>query len=190
MRIGIFGGSFDPIHNGHAMVANYASQWLGLDEVWLMVSPLNPLKSGSRPAADFHRLAMARLVAEDCRGVKVSDFEFSRPVPSYTYSTLCALRTQYPENSFSLIIGSDNWLDFSRWRDHEKIIEEFGLYIYLRPDYPIEASLPENVRLMRNAPQAQISSTFVREAVKVGRNLNFFLPLKVFEYIMKNNLYR
>ena len=109
MRIGIYSGSFDPIHTNHAMVANYCAQWGGVDEVWLMVSRLNPLKEGSHPIEDLHRLHMVKLVAEMCRNVKASDFELGLPQPSYTYVTLCRLREQYPEHEFVLIVGSDNW---------------------------------------------------------------------------------
>ncbi len=191
MKIGIFSGSFDPIHMGHAMIANYASQWLDLDEVWILVSPLNPLKEGSLPAPDTDRLAMASLVASECQRVKISDFEFSLPVPSYTYRTLSCLREKYKEHRFSLIIGSDNWLRFGQWRDSDRIIAEFQVYIYPRPGYDVEkSSLPETVRLMEEAPQALISSSFVRTSVKERKNLNYFLPREVFEYILKNNLYK
>lgn len=190
MKIGVFGGSFDPVHSGHAMVAQYASQWLDLDEVWLMVSPLNPLKQGSLPAPDADRLAMARLVADRCTRVKVSDFEFALPIPSYTARTLEILRESFPEHEFVLLIGSDNWLEFQKWRDYEKIISDFRIIIYPRPGYDVEsASLPKGVSLAAEAPQVVMSSSFVRKSVKEGKNLNFFLPPEVFEYIKTNNLY-
>lgn len=188
MRIGVFSGSFDPVHTGHAMIANYASQWLGFDEVWLMVSPRNPLKHDSC-APDSCRLEMASIVASGCRNVKVSDFEFSLPLPSYTYHTLSLLRESYPENEFCLIIGSDNWVDFHRWRDHDRIIREFRIFIYERPGYPLSSILPAGVERIDGAPLAFISSTFVRNALKEGRNLNYFLPPGVFEYISQHKLY-
>ena len=191
MRIGIFGGSFNPVHTGHAMIANYAAQWLDLDEVWLMVSPENPLKAGWDYASEQHRLAMAAMVADDCAGVRASDFEFSLPRPSYTFLTLQRLREQWPEHEFALIIGSDNWLVFDRWREHERILQNHRVWIYPRPGYEVDAaSLPAGVQLMADAPQALISSTMVREGVKKGKNLNFFVPVKVFDYIQQHNLYR
>ena len=142
MRIGVYCGSFDPIHTGHAMVANYLAQYGGLDEVWLMVSRHNPLKVGRDPASEPHRLAMVKFVAEGCSRVVASDFEFSLPVPSYTYVTLCRLRERFPQHKFVLIIGSDNWHNFNRWRDSESILREFGLIVYPRPGYdlPVEPS--------------------------------------------------
>lgn len=190
MKIGVFGGSFDPIHSGHAMVANYAAQWLGLDEVWLMVSPLNPLKQGSLPASDNHRLRMAETVAQKCTGVKASDFEFSLPKPSYTARTLQELQKTYPQHEFSLIIGSDNWLEFDKWRDTDNILSNFKIIIYPRPGYDIvDNTLPDGVTLAEEAPQALISSSFLRKSVKEGKNLNFFLPPEVFEYIKDKKLY-
>lgn len=191
MKIGIFGGSFDPIHSGHAIIANYASQWMGLDEVWLMVSPQNPLKQDSDLSPEEMRCEMAELVAEDCSDVKVSRFEMTLPRPSYSYRTLTLLKEVYPHDEFTLIIGSDNWQEFGRWRDNEKIIEEFEILIYPRPGYDIDASaLPAGVRIMDEAPQVFISSTFVRQSVKEGKNVNFFIPPRVYEYIRKHNLYR
>jgi len=191
MRIGIFSGSFDPIHTGHAMIANFAAQWLGLDEVWIMVSPLNPLKKGSLPAPDTARMEMASIVASGCNKVRASGFECSLPVPSYTYRTLTSIKDAYPEHEFSLIIGSDNWLRFSQWRDSDRIKSEFEIFIYPRPGYEVDIdTLPAGVSLMTEAPQALISSSFVRESVKEGKNLNYFLPPEVFDYIIKNNLYR
>lgn len=189
MKIGIYSGSFDPIHTGHAMVANYCAQWGGLDEVWLMVSRLNPLKEGMKPADDLHRLKMAKLVAEECQGVKASGFELSLPLPSYTYVTLCKLREKFPEHEFHLIIGSDNWMNLGRWRDAHKIVKEFGILIYPRPGYDVPNDPPPGVEVLGNGPTAQVSSTFVREAVAKGANINFFVPMTVAEYIHAHKLY-
>ncbi len=189
MKIGVYSGSFDPIHTGHAMVANYVAQWGGVDEVWLLVSPLNPLKEGHSPISDQHRLAMARLVAEECTHVKASDFEFYLPLPSYTYVTLTKLRERYPEHDFTLIVGSDNWVNFGRWRDAHKIIKEFGLLIYPRPGYEVPEDPPEGVSVIGNGPTSFISSTFIREALRERANVNFFVPLNVARYIGRHNLY-
>ncbi len=190
MKIGIFSGSFDPIHIGHAMIASYAAQWTDLDEVWLMVSRLNPLKIDSEPASEYDRFEMAKIVASGCEGVRPSDFELRLPVPSYSYRTLTELKKTYPENDFSLIIGSDNWLGFDRWRNSWEIKREFGIYIYERPGFPVDPeTLPSGVRLIEGAPQSLISSTFVRKALKERKDLNFFLPEKVFEYVKQKQLY-
>ena len=190
MIIGILGGSFDPIHSGHAIVANYALQWGGLDEVWIMVSPRNPLKS-SIEAPDISRLEMARMVFNDSSEIHVSDFEFSLPVPSYTYNTLKKLQERFPEHEFKLIIGSDYWIIFNKWRDSEKIIEEYGLIIYPRPGFDVDKdNLPENVKLLEDAPQVVMSSTFIRDALKNDKNINFFVPREVCRYIESEKLYR
>lgn len=189
MKIGIYSGSFDPIHIGHAMVANYCAQWGHLDEVWLMVSPLNPLKEGSHPTDARFRLEMARLVAERCRGVRASDFELSLPLPSYTYVTLCRLREAYPQHSFTLIIGSDNWANIGRWRDAHKIIKEFGITIYPRPGFEAPADPPAGVRVLAEGPTAFVSSTFVRDAISAGADIHYFVPDVVADYIKEHHLY-
>lgn len=190
MTIGIYSGSFDPIHTGHAMVANYVGQWGCVDEVWLMVSRQNPLKRGMMPEADHHRMRMAELVAEKCVGVKASDFELSLPSPSYTYVTLCKLREAYPEHKFKLIIGSDNWLNLGRWRDADKIIREFGLVIYPRPGYVTPMLPPQGVEVIAAGPTAHVSSSFVRDMASRGANINYFVPSEVAEYINRFNLYK
>lgn len=190
MRIGIYGGSFDPIHTGHAMLANFIAQAGVVDEVWLMVSPLNPLKTGTQPVSNNHRLKMAEMVAANCQGVRASGFEFHLPKPSYTYTTLCRLREAYPQNSFRLIIGSDNWQEISRWRDPDKIIREFGLIIYPRPGYPVKGPFPEGVEMLEGVPTIDMSSTMVREMVREGINVNYFVPLCVADYIKEHDLYK
>lgn len=189
MNIGLFSGSFDPIHCGHAMAVNYLVQYGGLDSVWLLPSPLNPLKTEVPPADFRHRFEMCRIVAAKCVGVEVSDFEESLPLPSYTYDTLCRLKMHFPQHKFRLVIGSDNWLLFDKWKNSEKIISEFGLIIYPRPGYSVDGKLPENVTLLKNAPVALLSSTFIREALKAHKNMNFFLDNDVTEYIQQNKLY-
>lgn len=190
MRIGVFSGSFDPIHCGHAMVANYIAQYTELDQVLLMPSPLNPLKCDALPADFRHRYEMCRIVARKCSGVKVSDFEKDMPLPSYTYKTLTALKSAFPDDEFKLIIGSDNWVDFEKWRDSEKIIDEFGVLVYLRPGFEVKGEESEKVRFLREAPQAHLSSTFIRSALAENKNMRYFLDPDVTDYIIENNLYK
>lgn len=190
MKIGIYSGSFDPIHTGHAMVASYCAQWGDLDEVWLMVSQLNPLKEGREPIAGYHRLNMAKLVADLCRNVKASDFELEMPPgPSYTYETLCRLREKYPEHSFCLIIGSDNWVDFGRWRNAHKIISDFGILVYPRPGFAVPHNTKHGVTVLPEGPTAYISSSFVRKALAEHADINFFVPVPVAKYIHDHHLY-
>ncbi len=191
MNIAVYSGSFDPIHTGHAMLASYCAQYCdGVDQVWLMVSPQNPLKPGTTTAGERQRLDMARMVAEGCNGVYASDFETGLPRPSYTYHTLCALRRQMPQHHFRLMIGSDNWLMFQKWKDWENILSEFGLLIYPRPGYPVDTdSLPDNATYLADAPQIELSSTFIREGLRQRLSMNYFLPSSVYKYILDNNLY-
>lgn len=191
MRIGVYSGSFDPIHTGHAMLANYVAQWGRVDEVWLMVSRLNPLKAGHAPAEDRHRLAMAALVAAKCRCVEVSDFELSLPLPSYTYVTLCKLRERYPEHEFVLVIGSDNLLSLDKWRNADDILRQFGMIVYPRPGYELPDQLPEGVEVLGpDVPEALVSSTFIRDALAQDKDICYFVPSEVAEYIKDNNLYK
>lgn len=190
-KIALFGGSFDPIHIGHAMVASYVAQYCAVDEVWLMPGRINPLKQGHRPAPDEMRLEMCRKVASRIPGAKVCDLEMRLPAPSYTIDTLNELHRVYPDCRFSLLIGSDNWEVFHLWREHEQILASHGVIIYPRPGHDVDAgTLPEGVTLLGGEiPQTVMSSTFVRNAIAEGRDMNFFLPEEVMKYIEINNLY-
>lgn len=190
MTIGIYGGSFDPIHTGHAMLANFISQCNLVDEVWLMVSRKNPLKSHHAIASDKDRLEMARMVAKYCKNVKVTDIELTLPLPSYTYVTLQELKIRYPQHTFKVIIGSDSLENFNNWKDHEKIIKEFSVLVYPRPGYPLKGSEPDGMTYITGAPEFSISSSLIREYVNSGWNISYFVPVEVSEYILKKHLYK
>ena len=191
MKIGILGGSFNPIHIGHAILANYITQHTDIEQLWLMVSPQNPLKSQLPQSYDVHRLAMTELVAKKCDNVITSGFEFSMPKPSYTVDTLAALRNKFPQHEFVLIIGADNWSNFDKWKDAETIIAHHNIMVYPRLGFEIE--IPEELKdkvTKLDSPIIEISSTYIREQLKNNRNMNFFLSQDVYRYILENNLYK
>ena len=191
MRIGIYGGSFNPIHKGHTELAASIVQQGLVDELWLLVSPLNPLKSGevSDIAEYGHRLRMAQLATEGIEGVKVSDFERHLPVPSYTVTTLGELRKAYPEHEFTLVIGADNWEQFPRWYRADEIIEKYRVLIYRRPGCEIEeTSLPASVHVV-DTPLFDISSTQIRTSIADGMPLTKWVDRKVLTYIKRHHLY-
>jgi nicotinate-nucleotide adenylyltransferase len=191
MRIGIYGGSFNPIHRGHTeLAASIVRQGL-VDELWLLVSPLNPLKrdAASDMAEYEHRLNMARLATEGIEGVKVSDFERHLPIPSYTITTLGELRKAYPTHEFVLVIGADNWERFPRWYHAREIIRSYPILIYRRPGCAIdETTLPPSVQVV-DTPLYDISSTEIRESVKKGRMPLKWVDRKVATYIRVHHLY-
>lgn len=179
-RIGVFGGSFNPIHLGHLAVAQAVIHQNLVDEVWLMVSPQNPLKQAATDlAAEQDRLALARLAVKDCSNVFVSDFEMQLPRPSYTWHTMEALQKKYPEQRFSLIIGADNWLNFNRWAQYEELLAAYPLLVYPREGYPISAdTLPPSVHLI-DAPLFPFSSTSIRESIRNGTSVEQQIPTSI-----------
>lgn len=190
MIIGIFGGTFNPIHIGHAILANFISQTQLVDEVWLMPTPHNPLKSEGNISYDRHRIEMTKIIAEECANVRVCLEEFDLPRPSYSYDTLLHLKKKYPEHQFKMIIGADNWACFDQWRNYQSIISEFGLLVYPRPGYPLPPESGNKNVVFINAPQIEISSTKIREGLKKGLNMNFFLSERVYHYILEQKLYQ
>ena len=183
LKTGIFSGSFNPVHIGHLALANYLCEYEGLDEIWFMVSPQNPLKAGTELWPDDLRLRLVELATEEYPRFRSSDFEFHLPRPSYSVHTLEKLHETYPERDFYLIIGSDNWARFDRWYQSERIIKENRILIYPRPGFPVnENGLPETVRLV-HSPTFEISSTFIRQALDEKKDVRYFLHPKVSEYI-------
>lgn len=172
------------------MVADYVRQTAGLDEVLMSVSPLNPLKMRSTDlASDSHRMAMLNIACKGLAGITASDIELTMPRPSYTIDTLKALRRLYPDTRISIIIGSDNWMLFDKWRAHDEIADDFGVIVYPRPGYDIDTTaLPCNV-VSVDAPTVDLSSTFLRAKLAEGFDMSIFMPPGVYEYIKTHNLY-
>ncbi len=190
MKIGIMGGSFNPIHVGHAIIASYIMSNCDLDQLWLMVSPQNPFKTDQMMAAEEHRLRMTEMVARRINGVVTSAFEFSLPRPSYTIDTLNALQDRFPDDEFYLVVGADNWVAFDRWRAHDEILTKFHVLIYPRLGYEVE--IPEGVRdrvKLVQAPLIEVSSSYIREQLALHHDMAFYMPDDVNDYVTRHRLY-
>ena len=191
MKIGIFGGSFNPIHSGHAIIAHHIITSGSVDRLWLMVSPVNPLKVDKKQqVAGTDRLRMVEMVSRPMEHVETSAFEFTMPKPSYTIDTLNALQAKFPDDEFYLVIGADNWAVFNRWRNSEEILAKYHLLVYPRLGFDVE--IPENLRdrvTLVDAPIIELSSTMVRERLARGMSVRFYVPDEVLGYIERNNLY-
>ena len=190
MKTGLFFGSFNPIHIGHLIIASHMADFGGLKEVWLVVSPQNPLKQRKGLANMYDRLEMAKLATENAAKIKVSDIEFGLPQPSYTIDTLAYLQEKYPGKEFALIMGADNLASFRKWKNYEVLLKNYQIYVYPRPGVDLKEWQDHPSIVITDTPQMDISSTFVRRAIKEGKNVQFFVPDNVLEFIDSKNMYR
>lgn len=192
MKIGLYFGTFNPIHVGHLIIANHMAEHADLDQVWLVVTPHNPLKKKSTLLDDYHRLQMAYLATEDYPKLKPSDIEFKLPQPNYTVTTLVHLEEKYPHHQFSLIMGEDNLKSLHKWKNYEAILAHHEIYVYPRISTETEnLEFKDHPKIhMIDAPVVEISSTFIRNNIKSGKNIRPLLPTKVWEYIDHNLFYK
>lgn len=189
-KIGIFGGSFNPIHVGHAIIASHVLRQGLVDQLWLMVTPENPFKSGQHLAAETHRLRMTEMVTRHIPGAVTSAFEMQLPRPSYTIDTLRALEEKFPDDEFLLLIGADNWAAWKRWKEADAIVANHRLLVYPRFgfDVVIPPELQGRVTLV-DAPIIEISSTTVRELIAAGNSARFYVPDDVEQYAIRHKLF-
>ena len=192
MKIGLYFGTFNPIHVGHLIIANHMAEYSGLDQIWMVVTPHNPLKKKDTLLDDYQRLHLVRLATEDFPKIKASDFEFKLPQPNYTVNTLVHLKDKFPQNEFSLIMGEDNLKTFHKWKNYDVILENHNIYVYPRISAEIENLQFKNHPRIHiiSAPIVEISSTFIRENIKKRKNVQPLLPHKVWEYIDHSNFYK
>lgn len=190
MKIGLFFGSFNPVHCGHMIIAGYMSEFTDLEQVWFIVSPHNPLKEKSSLLQDYHRMSLVKIAIADNRKLKVSDIEFKLPRPSFTINTLVSLFEKFPEHQFALILGSDNLASFVKWKNYEQILEQAELYVYPRKNIEGGELLNHPKVNFIDAPLMEISSSFIRESIKNKKDVRYMMPEKVWEYIDEMNFYR
>ena len=194
-KIGLYFGSFNPVHIGHIAIAGYMTEFSDLDQVWFVVSPQNPLKTKETLLADHHRLYMAQLAIGDNDRIKASDIEFKLPVPSYTIDTLTYLNEKYNKNKFCLVMGEDNLYTLHKWKNAADLAARYPIYVYPRPDSKRPSSLLLDQVLSVadihhiNAPLMEISGTFIRNGIKSGKDMSYFLSAPVWKYIKEMHFY-
>ena len=189
MKIGLFFGSFNPIHIGHLIIANIMAETTDLKKVWMVVSPQNPFKPSKSLLHEFDRYDMVRAAVYDHYKIEASDIEFNLPKPSYTIHTLVHLTEKHPDKEFKVIMGEDNLINFVRWKNHERILEDYGLYVYPRPDaQPSELKQHPNVKMVE-APMIDISATFIRKCIRKHHSVRYMVPDAVEEMIRIKGFY-
>lgn len=189
MKVGLYFGSFNPLHVGHLIIANHILNESGLDRIWFIISPLNPFKKTENLLNEYDRLHLVQKAIEGDVRLKVSDIEFSLPKPSYTVHTLAYLKEKYPEHSFSIIMGSDGFQNLDKWKNPETIIANYPIIIYKRPGFEVDNKLNANITIM-NAPLLEISSTQIRALIQSGKSIKYLVPTDVEEEIMASGLFK
>jgi nicotinate-nucleotide adenylyltransferase len=189
MNIGLYFGSFNPVHCGHLIIANHILNSTDIEKVWFVVSPQNPFKVNAALLNEYDRLHLLKLATEDDHRIKVSDIEFNLPKPSYTSITLLHLQEKYPGNRFSIIMGSDSFQNLHKWKNFEFIIKNYKIYVYRRPGFEIENHVHAKLTIV-DAPLLQISATQIRQLVKEGKSVRYMVPDKVREEMEKGNYYK
>jgi nicotinate-nucleotide adenylyltransferase len=189
MTIGLYFGSFNPIHIGHLIIANHVLNETGLERIWLVVSPQNPFKTSASLLNEYNRLHLAKLATEEDSRIKVSDIEFKLPKPSYTSTTLTYITEKYPQHAFAIIMGSDSYQNLHKWKNYEVIIKNFPVYVYKRTGFEVKALL-QPAPVILSAPLLQISASEIRELIKNGKSVRYMLPEKVRDEIEQNRYYK
>ncbi len=189
-KTALFFGSFNPVHNGHLMLANYLVEYGGLDDLWFVVSPHNPFKDKETLLEDRQRLRMLELAVEGDERFEVSDIEFYMPKPSYTIDTLVRLSERYPNNEFYLVCGLDNLKRFPKWKNADVILRDYHILVYPRKGFDGGEMLQHPHVHLLDAPEIEVSSTFIRNAISEGRDVRYFMPEKVYKYIDEMRVYR
>jgi nicotinate-nucleotide adenylyltransferase len=189
MKIGLYFGSFNPIHVGHLIIANHILNETDLEKLWFIVSPQNPFKHEKNLLNEYHRLHLVRLATEDDNRIKASDIEFNLPRPSYTSNTLAYLSEKHPEHQFSIIMGSDSFQNIMKWKNPVSILDHYPIYIYVRPGFEVKETHGASVQVL-DAPLLQISATRIRENIREGKSVRYLIPDKVLEEIEKGHYYR
>ena len=190
MKVGLFFGSFNPIHVGHLIIANHLATHTDLDKVWMVVSPQNPLKPKKTLARDFDRLHLVRLGIGDNPRIEASNVEFNLPKPSYTVDTLAFLTEKYPEKTFALIMGGDNIASLHLWKNYEQLLANFDIYVYQRPGTELGPLATHPRVKVLEAPLLDISATYIRDCIRKGQSVRYLVPEPVFEYLKDNTLYK
>ncbi len=197
-KIGLYFGTFNPIHVGHLIISNYMVGYTNLDEIWFVVSPLNPLKKKESLLEDYHRLNLVRIAIEQNPKLKACDEEFNLPIPSYTINTLTYLKEKYLDYEFNLIMGEDNLRSFKKWKNHEQILKSHQLYVYPRVltaqeeiDNDSEKNTFNHPKIIKcDAPIMKISSSFIRKAISENKDVRYLLTPEVFKYVDEMNFYK
>lgn len=189
MHIGLYFGSFNPIHIGHLIIASYARHTTDLQQVWLVVSPQNPLKLSNSLLNEYDRLHLIHKAIDNDPNLRVTDIEFKLTKPSYTVHTLAHLGEKYPQHTFSIIMGSDSFMNLTKWKNYEFIIKNHNLYIFKRPGFEIHNNINARIEIME-APLLEISSTKIREMIKASIPIRYLVPNEVAEEIELNRYYK